>query len=519
MLQRLLAFTGLPQYAPIRKRRTRRKHLLGYAIWLTSHPHDQLAPLNSLKAQSAAKAATQHSSACEEAVRAEFAKAGISNAATARILQQYEPLLRWDAKLKLRPALELWAQVIGTNQLAERLQKSPKLLISTPEKCGLVYTWLASLGVDADLVQQRVPGVVTRQLSDVQATVAGIQKALQLPHAQLGPFFKRHYHSLRFSPQHTVKALQVIAELTALPMASEELLRIILRCDLQLFVSAEQLQQRISFFCHHFKGGRAAAAIALKNSIYQVPEQIMQKRSAELGLKLGWTTDELNRKINAFPVILTLKPSTIAANMQALQTRGFTAAQALAMCSSQPALMGCDWTSASNIQKLEFLSSMLQIPQEDIVTRFSLLTYSIETRIGPRSAFLYTLGVISPDMPILRSGLASWLQTGSDAVFAARFDQPPHFHYTTAWKQHWQQRWRFLRNQMGLSIADIAACRALTLASLDDTLAPRWQILKAKEAEQAGFRAAEHLQALATLTDERFAEMYSRPGLALSTKL
>ena len=486
--------------------------------WL--HRHVRGKPINSRQAVPSATASP--SATPEEAVRAEFAKVGISDHAITKVLQQYEAYHRWDIKARLQPALQLWTQAIGSKQLSERLQKTPKLLVRTPEECSLVHTWLASIGVDADRVQQKVPRVMTRQLSDVQATVAAIQNALHLPDTQLPSFFKQHYSSLLCTSRYVLKALRVVAELVASPVASEHVRSIVARCDQDLFRSPDRVHQRISFFCREFGGGEHAESIALRNRVYRVTEKTMQKRAAELRKKFGWTTDVVNRKVNAAPAILTRKPSTLASNIKALQNSGFTSAQALDMCALQPSLMGCDWTSACSLQKLQFLSCMLQMTQADIAARGDLLTYSLETRLGSRSAFMYISAGISPDTPILQSGMASWLgKTGSDAAFAARFDRPPHdpdLLYTAAWQQHWLQRWQFLRKDMDLSITDIAACRALLFISLHDTLAPRWQFVKLAEAEQADFKAVEHLQALATLTDEQFAETFSRLGLMYDDK-
>ena len=61
---------------------------------------------------------------------------------------------------------------------------------------------------------------------------------------------------------------------------------------------------------------------------------------------------------------------------------------------------------------------------------------------------------------------------------------------------------------MQLPIETIAAHEQLLFASLPDTLAPRWQLLTQLAASNADFRAADHLQALATLSDEDFAKTF-----------
>ena len=85
--------------------------------------------------------------------------------------------------------------------------------------------------------------------------------------------------------------------------------------------------------------------------------------------------------------------------------------------------------------------------------------------------------------------------------------------YDEVFKQHWQQRWTFLRHEMRLSVADISACRALLFTSLPNTLAPRWHFLTMLEAAQPGFKAADHLTALATLSDEHFAHASIMPNV------
>ena len=62
---------------------------------------------------------------------------------------------------------------------------------------------------------------------------------------------------------------------------------------------------------------------------------------------------------------------------------------------------------------------------------------------------------------------------------------------------------------MKLSVEDIAAHQALLLASLHDTLAPRWHFLTLIAANQSGFKAGDHLTAMATLSDQELAEVYS----------
>ncbi len=65
---------------------------------------------------------------------------------------------------------------------------------------------------------------------------------------------------------------------------------------------------------------------------------------------------------------------------------------------------------------------------------------------------------------------------------------------------------------MKLSVETIAAHQNLLLTSLPDRLAPRWQLLSRIASEQADFKAEDHLTALATLSDQDFAQAFTADG-------
>ena len=165
-----------------------------------------------------------------------------------------------------------------------------------------------------------------------------------------------------------------------------------------------------------------------------------------------------------------------------------------------------------------YLMLFLQLTTADLASKPVLLSVSLEHRVGPRCEFVYRSRAINFDTPLQLSGCSSYIDSWSDAEFAAKFDTlsacPP-LVYDEVFKQHWWQRWKFLRHEMALSVVDISACRALLCMSLPNTLAPRWRFLTQLEAAQADFRAADHLSALASLSDQRFAETFDTPDAGL----
>lgn len=105
----------------------------------------------------------------------EFANAGVSAEVTQKVLKQYKHYLMWDVETK--PALQLWLQELGTEQLSQQIQKVPRLLMCTLKKRNKVYSWLESKGVNAARVQQKAPRVMTSELRAVQSTFEALQQS------------------------------------------------------------------------------------------------------------------------------------------------------------------------------------------------------------------------------------------------------------------------------------------------------------------------------------------------------
>lgn len=83
---------------------------------------------------------------------------------------------------------------------------------------------------------------------------------------------------------------------------------------------------------------------------------------------------------------------------------------------------------------------------------------------------------MDPVTPLSQTSHWSKITQFSDAalvesVAAASFTSG--LEYNAAFRQHWLQRWHYLRQQLKLSVADIAAQPAMLLAPLHDILSSR----------------------------------------------
>jgi len=452
---------------------------------------------------SAAKSASADKA---DAVQAKFAKACISAELTQKILKQYKPYLNWNIHTKLRPALQLWLQELGSKQLSEQLQKFKPLLSCTPEECNEVYSWLISKGVNAARVQQKAPYVMTREIRAVQSTFEALQQAAAFSDAQMCTLLHKHSVALASGPGRVLGTLKAVSTMLGTPMRSDSFKLVIIAAhDRLFFMSPDTLHQRVAFFCQMYATGTHVARTALTRGAFVTPEPVMQSRAANLQEELGWDSEQLKQKLSAQPNILNSEPSTLAHNVHDMQGAGFSQTQVWAMCTQQSALLGRKWTSDTNAEKLQFLTCLLGLTLDDIAARPHLLIYSVHSLLGPRVWFLYQTGAIVAPYTIMTSGLASYLCC-SKVLFSKRFSAPIAF--PSMIFDHWKQRWEFLRQHMKLSVKTIAAHQHLLLTSLPDRLAPRWQLLSSIANEQAAFKAEDHLTALATLSDQDFAQAF-----------
>jgi len=475
-------------------------------------------PWNIVQCQLIKSDAKSASAGKAAAVEAEFAKAGISAEVTQKILKQYKYYLNWDIETKLRPALQLWLQELGSPQLSQQLQKVRGLLVCTPIERNEVYLWLISRDVNAARVQQKAPGVMTRDIRAVQSTFEALQQAAAFPDTQMCALLHKHSVALAYGPEQVLRTLQAVSTMLNMPIPSDSFREVILAAsDRLFFMSPDTLLQRVTFFCQMYATGTHVARTAFTTGVFMTSEPVMQSRAAKLQEQLGWDSEQLKQKLSAQPNILNLDPSTIAHNVQAMQGAGFSLNQVWAMCTQQPALLSHKWTSDTNVEKLQFLTCLLGLTMDDIAARPRLLTYSVNSSLGPRAWFLYQTGAIVAPNTIMTSGLASYLSY-SKAIFSERFSAPsafPEMVFDSAFIDHWRQRWVVLRQHLKMSVKTIAAhqlVQDLLLTSLHERLAPRWQLLSRIASEQADFKAEDHLAALATLSDQDFADVFEAGG-------
>ena len=211
-------------------------------------------------------------------VQKEFAKAGLSAAASNKVLKKCQMYLQWDCESKLQPALQLWLQELGSEKLREVLQYAPHLLERNPADCEEVFMWLLlripytgncykeprkwwhtrTFGVDAALIQRKQPEVMLQKLDDVRKTIDSVRWNADFTELQLRSFLHHHCLALLFSGDHAVDVLRAVAKALQLPMTSAGVRKTILLAHPQLFgLAAAAIEQRMLYYCSKYGSERS----------------------------------------------------------------------------------------------------------------------------------------------------------------------------------------------------------------------------------------------------------------------
>ena len=490
------AFYISPQKSP------RLTCLASYCMQVTWHiRHSALLPSAADKSNTDSKVA---------AVRDEFAAAGLSAQAIDNVLSRYPPFRSWGANGKVRTAIQQWTQELGPTELCRRLQKYPKMLCSQLSEASAVVSWLKSMGTNPDRVLRQAPPVIYRELSAVQSSLSGVQNAAQYTDAQMSRFLHRHVFALTFDTERNLLLLNTIATLLGVPVSSPKLRKTLLVCDKWLFnKSASTFQQRIQSLCSMVGQEQGIVEQAIKSKVYHLSEQKTQARLFGIQRLLGWDNAEVKHQARNVVRLLQYCPEKIAKSIRSSQEHGFALNQVKFICSSTPTLLVLNLASSVQSEKTAFLTHMLGLTMEQLASRPIFLLLSLDNRVGPRLSFLFQHCFITSHHDINSSGHIPQVQALTDAGFHKRYSKSPKgqpIAYDEAYRKHWREHQSFLRQDMKFSMKTIAAHEDLLRISLPRTLAPRWQTLRQNIAKQADFDIEEHLQAMATLADEVFAQ-------------
>ena len=275
------------------------------------------------------------------------------------------------------------------------------------------------------------------------------------------------------------------------------------------------MKNRMSFFRQCFAANHATVRQALKYCVFLLDPHIAEERAQFLKKMLDLSSAELNKLLKR-PQLLNYTSDNLQAHLESFYGLGFSQAHVKAMCLSQPILLLLDMTSNTNREKWSFLTVILKMSISELAASPAVLTLSVANRLGPRHAFITQLlacGAICEQEyravhPLIYGPL-------SDAKFVTmlvkRLNKTDPTEYTSTFKQQWQVCWEFLRHQHDITVEDIGAHQTVLIASVEDVLKPRLAVLRALAAQQADFRLAVHLTALATLSNDDFYSIYALP--------
>ena len=445
-------------------------------------------------------------------VRAALLHAGLPNSTISKMFKHYPPYRKWDVDTKLHHSLKLWLQELRPEGLNSLLLRFPFMLTRTPQEFRDLRLWLLSLGLDADKALRRNPMLAIYHLQSLQAKLNAFH-AYNLP--GLMSFVLRHPQALASSPDRVFELYNAVAEVLDVDPASTDA-SVFLNSgrSQRLFshITAAELENRMSFFRQCFAADHAKVRQALKFCVFLLEPHTMEEQAHFLKKILDLSNPELNKLLKR-PQLLNYASDNLQAHLKSFHGLGFSQAHMKAMCLAQPDLLTLNMTSSINCEKWSFLTIVLKMSISELAARPHVLCSSLANKLGPRHAFivqLLTSGVMCQHKHNAVYTLIYGKQT--DAVFATqlakRVNKTGPIEYTSTFRQQWQERWVFLRQQGDIAIADIGAHQTLLIASVEDVLKPRLAVLRSLAAQQAEFCLVDHLTAAATMSNAEFAAAY-----------
>ena len=445
------------------------------------------------------------------AVRAALLHAGLPNSTISKMFKFYPSYRNWDVASKLHHSLKLWLQELGPEGLDAQLLRFPYMLTRTPQEMRDLRLWFLSLGLDADKALRRTPMLATYRLQSLQAKLNAFH-AYNLP--GLVSFVLRHPQALERSPDIVYELYSALAELLDVDPASTDAADLLNPGRSQRMfngITAADIKNRMAFLRQCFAASHATVRQALKYCVFLLEPRTMEDRAQFLKKMLDLSNAELNKLLKV-PHLLNYTSDHLQAHLESFYGLGFSQAHMKAMCLTRPHLLLLDMTSTVNVEKWSFLTAILKMSVSGLTARPSVLTFSLANKLGPRHAFivqLLTSGAMCQHNYHAVHPLIYGSQTdaGFAELTAKRLKTDPG-EYTVTFKQQWQERWEFLRQQVDIAIADIGAHQSVLIASVEDVLKPRLAVLRSLAAQQAEFCLVDHLTAAATMSNAEFAAAY-----------
>jgi len=126
----------------------------------------------------------------------------------------------------------------------------------------------------------------------------------------------------------------------------------------------------------------------LKTGMTGVSIAVLHEKSKYLSNKFGWSQKDLQSKVSSTPGILSITSSRLEANLQILQSLGFSEEVVAKMALQRPQLMNANWTTQLRRDKWHFLANVMHVDHSTIADQPNVLEPSLADKIVPRWDFL-----------------------------------------------------------------------------------------------------------------------------------
>ncbi len=352
---------------------------------------------------------------------------GFSAALSKKLLDAHPTYVRWDLEAELRPAVAAWLHELGLQQMAMTWQAVPGLLIYPTSKLHELCAWLTSLGLQ-DPKKYVLKYTVLLQLNfdTLQEKVAAVFAWAQIPDKDVAVFLHHNAYVFGGTLEGTKYVLEFVASVLEVPVNSPQVVKFFPRSTRYMFgVQATFLEQGIAYL----KGlglSTSGQVKALRSGICGLPNSALEARAQHLACKLGWSHQTLAKRLNSLPVILSVTPQRIDANLDSLRVLGFSSEEVIGMAARRPSLLIANWGTKLRQDKWHFINTAVQLSPSAICATPEVLEASLRNKLVPRWQFLCDLaskGGLTHNDPIYFFGSGTHINE-SDHQFARQFDKP-----------------------------------------------------------------------------------------------
>ena len=202
-------------------------------------------------------------------------------------------------------------------------------------------------------------------LPALEANVSALVSA-GFPREHLGALLKRHPNLVTASRELVAGIMKLVEDVTGLALTSFAGIQFILKANRHLFTNSLATHQDGLAYLDGLGVTQSGKTKAFKEGVTYLSVTVLHERSNYLTSRFGWSQEALQSKISSKPGIVGITSSRLQANLQTLQSLGFSEEVVAQMASQRPSLMNANWTTQLRRDKWHFIANLMHVDHSTI---------------------------------------------------------------------------------------------------------------------------------------------------------